>query len=399
MASTKEIIEITEACGAYNYEPLPIVISRAEGIWVWDPEGDRYMDMLSAYSALNQGHRHPRIIRALKEQVARVTLTSRAFHNDQLGPFLLELLEMCGMEMALPMNTGAEAVETAVKTARKWGYEVKKVRKDRAKIIVCNNAFHGRTITLISMSSEEQYRNGFGPFTPGFEIIPFDDPDALERAIDGDTVAFLIEPIQGEAGVIVPRDGYLRSVRDICTRNNVLLMLDEIQTGFGRTGRLFAYQREGIEPDVLILGKALAGGVLPASAVAARREVLGVFQPGDHGSTFGGNPLACAVARAALGVVRDEELAKRAEALGSYFLGKLAEIKSPMVAEVRGRGLLAAVELREGAKTARACCEELMAEGMLCKETHRNVIRFTPPLIITKDELDWALERIAGVLK
>ena len=399
MASTREIIEITETYGAYNYEPLPIVISRAEGIWVWDPEGDRYMDMLSAYSALNQGHRHPRIIQALKEQAARVTLTSRAFHNDQLGPFLAELLEMCGMEMALPMNTGAEAVETAIKTARKWGYEVKKVRKNRAKIIVCDNCFHGRTITLISMSSEEQYRKGFGPFTPGFEIIPFDDPDALERSIDDDTVAFLIEPIQGEAGVIVPRDGYLRSVRDICTRNNVLLMLDEIQTGFGRTGRLFAYQHEGIQPDVLVLGKALTGGVFPASAVAAGRETLGVFQPGDHGSTFGGNPLACAVARAALGVVRDEELAKRAEKLGSYFLGKLAGIKSPIVAEVRGRGLLTAVELREGPKTARACCEELMAEGLLCKETHGNVIRFTPPLIITKDELDWALERIANVLK
>ena len=399
MALSDEIIDVTERCGAHNYAPLPVVISKAEGVWMWDVEGRRYLDMLSSYSALNQGHRHPTILRALREQAERVTLTSRAFHNDQLGPFLKELVELCGMEMALPMSTGAEAVETAIKAARKWGYEVKGVRKNRAKILVCENGFHGRTTTLVSFASNPQYREGFGPPMPGFEVIPFGDPDALEQAIDDDTVGFLVEPVQGEAGVIVPPPGYLRNVREICTRHRVLLMLDEVQTGFGRTGRLFAFQHEGIEPDVLILGKALSGGVVPASAVVARREVLGVFRPGDHGSTFGGNPLACAVGRAAMRVVVDEKLPERAEELGTYFRGRLEELRGPGIAALRGLGLLDGVQLREGGRTARACCEGLMAEGVLCKETRDDTIRFAPPLVITKDELDWALERIVKVLK
>ncbi|MFC1889828.1 ornithine--oxo-acid transaminase [Thermodesulfobacteriota bacterium] len=398
MAATESIIEVTEAYGAPNYKPLPVVISRAEGVWVWDPEGRKYLDMLSAYSAVNQGHRHPRIIEALKAQADRVTLTSRAFHNDQLGPFYEELLAMCGQEMALPMNTGAEAVETAIKAARKWAYQVKGVPADRAKIIVCAGNFHGRTTTIVSFSSDEQYREGFGPLTPGFEIIPFGDAGALERAVDDDTAAFLVEPIQGEAGVIIPPEGYLKEAREICTKNRVLLVLDEIQTGFARTGRLFAYEHEGIVPDMLILGKALSGGVLPASAVASSREVLGVFRPGDHGSTFGGNPLACAVARAALAVIRDEGLVARSEDLGGRFRAGLEDMKSPLAVEIRGRGLFNAIELKPGAKSARACCEELMDEGLLCKETHENIIRFAPPLVITEEEIDWALERIARVL-
>ncbi|MHC4562662.1 MAG: ornithine--oxo-acid transaminase [Planctomycetota bacterium] len=399
MTSSREIIEITDRYGAHNYEPLPVVIAKAEGVWVWDAEGNRYMDMLSAYSALNQGHRHPRIIQALKDQADQVTLTSRAFHNDQLGPFMQELLAMCGLEMALPMNSGAEAIETAVKAARKWGYTVKGVAADAATIIVCEGNFHGRTTTVVSFSSDEKYREGFGPFTPGFEIIPYGDLDALSAAIDENTVGFLVEPIQGEAGVIIPPDGFLAGAADVCRRNNVLLMLDEIQTGFGRTGKLFAYEYDDIRPDVLIMGKALSGGVLPVSAVASGPEVLGVFKPGDHGSTFGGSPLACAVARAALAVVRDEDLTQRAADLGEHFRAKLRDIHSPMAADVRGRGLLNAVELKlDAAKTARQCCEELMAKGLLCKETHENVIRFAPPLVVTEQELDWALERIGEVL-
>ena len=399
MTTSRDIIALTDQVSARNYKPLPIVIARAEGVWVWDAEGKRYMDMLSAYSALNQGHCHPRIVQALKDQADKVTLTSRAFHNDQLGPFLAELLAMCRQELALPMNSGAEAIEAAVKAARKWGYRRKGIAADRATIIVCQGNFHGRTTTAVSMSSEPQYREGFGPFMPGFTIIPYGDADALAAAIDENTAAFLVEPIQGESGVIIPPDGYLTAVREICTDRNVLLMVDEIQTGLARTGKLFACDHEGVQPDVLVVGKALSGGILPVSAVASRRDVLGVFEPGDHGSTFGGSPLACAVARAALAVIRDENLADRAAELGERFRGELSKLDSPLVAEVRGKGLLNAVELNPDApKTARQCCEQLMAEGLLCKETHDNVIRFAPPLVIAPDDLDWALGRIAAVL-
>jgi len=399
MTDSQQIIELTDRLGAHNYKPLPVVISRAAGVWVWDPEGRKYMDMLSAYSALNQGHRHPRIIAALKAQADRVTLTSRAFHNDQLGAFYEDLLAVCGMEMALPMNSDAEAVETAIKAARKWGYQVKGVAADQARIIVCRGNFHGRTTTAVSCSSDQQYREGFGPFTPGFEIIPYNDADALAAAIDENTVAFLVEPIQGEAGVLVPDAGYLARARELCSANNVLLMVDEIQTGLGRTGKMFAFEHDGITPDVIIIGKALSGGTLPVSAVVSRAEVLGVFNPGDHGSTFGGSPLACAVARASLAVIRDENLAERADQLGRHFRKRLREMNSPIVADIRGRGLLNAVELTaETPKTARACCEELMEKGMLCKETHDNVIRFAPPLVISAEDLDWALDRIEEVL-
>jgi len=399
MANTQEIIDITERYCAHNYKPLPVVLSRAEGIWVWDPEGTRYLDFLSAYSAVNQGHRHPAIMAALAEQAGRITLTSRAFHSDQLGPFLKELVELCGMEMALPMNTGAEAVETAIKTARKWGYTKQGVRENKAKIIVCNENFHGRTTTIISFSSDPLYKENFGPFTPGFELIPYGDIGALAGAVDEDTVAFLVEPIQGEAGVVVPPEGYLREARRICTENNVLLMLDEIQTGLGRTGRMFAYEYEGIRPDVLIVGKALGGGVIPISAVVSSEEILGVFRPGEHGSTFGGNPLACAVARAAMRVLVEDRLAERSFELGQYFMERLVEICGDKAAEVRGKGLLIGVQLKPGGETARTICERLKEEGLLCKETHEHTVRFAPPLVIEREEIDWALERIARVFK
>jgi ornithine--oxo-acid transaminase len=398
MASTKEIIEITERYGARNYHPLPVVIARGEGVWVEDPEGVRYMDMLSAYSALNQGHRHPRIIQALRDQADRCTLTSRAFHNDQLGYLYRDLAEMTGMELVLPMNSGAEAVETAVKAARKWGYTEKRIPDDRAEIVVCAGNFHGRTTTVVSFSSEPSYRAGFGPFTPGFAIIPYGDAAALERAITKNTCAFLFEPIQGEAGVVVPPKGYLTRCREICTANDVLMIADEIQTGFGRTGKLFCVQHEGVVPDALIMGKALSGGVLPVSAVASNRKLLGVFKPGEHGSTFGGSPLACAVARAALAVVREERLAERSAELGAYFMGELKKMGSPLVKEIRGAGLFVGVELTREAGLARPYCEKLKDQGMLCKETHDYVIRFAPPLVITKEELDWALPRIRRVL-
>jgi ornithine--oxo-acid transaminase len=397
--TSREIIEITERYGAHNYKPLPAVIARGEGIWVYDTEGRRYLDMLSAYSAVNQGHRHPRILAALRDQAEKVTLTSRAFHNDQLGPFLKELCELCGMEMALPMNTGAEAVETTVKAVRKWGYECKKVEPDRAEIIVCEGNFHGRTTTIVSFSSEQQYRDGFGPLTPGFVIIPYGDAEALRKAIGRNTVAFLVEPIQGEAGVRVPPDGYLRECRRVCDESNVLLALDEIQTGLCRTGRLFCYEHEGIRPDVLVIGKALGGGILPISAVLSSREVLGVFRPGDHGSTFGGNPLACAVARAALQVLIEGRMSERAEELGGRFQAGLATIKSRHIKEIRGKGLLIGVELHPQAGGARRFCEALMEKGLLCKETHEHVIRFAPPLVINPEEIDWALERIKPVLE
>jgi len=391
-------IEMEETYGAHNYHPLDVIITRAEGVWVWDVEGKRYMDFLSAYSALNQGHVHRRILQALVDQARRLTLTSRAFRNDQLPLLEKELCELTGYEMMLPMNSGAEAVETALKAARKWGYTVKGVPPDRAQIVTCAGNFHGRTITVISFSTVPQYREGFGPFTPGFVTIPYGDAEAPEAAITPDTVAFLVEPIQGEGGVIIPPEGYLRRVREICSRHNVLFIADEIQTGLGRTGRLLACDWERVRPDVVVLGKALSGGFYPVSAVLSSREVLGVFRPGDHGSTFGGNPLACAVAREALRVLVEEGLIERAEEMGRYLIGRLQRIESPYVKEVRGKGLLIGVELRPEAGGARRFCEALKERGVLCKETHDTVIRFAPPLVITREEIDWALEQVEEVL-
>jgi ornithine--oxo-acid transaminase len=395
MASTREIIEQTEAFGARNYNPLPIVISQAEGVWVEDPEGNRYMDMLSAYSALNQGHRHPRLIQALKEQADKVTLTSRAFHNDQLGIFYEKLARLTGKNMILPMNTGAEAVETAIKAARRWAYEVKKVPREQAEILVCAGNFHGRTTTIVSFSSDEEYRQGFGPLTPGFKIIPYGDAEALRKAITPNTAAFLIEPIQGEAGILIPPEGYLSEAYQICQQNQVLFIADEIQTGLGRTGRMFACDWEDVKPDMYILGKALGGGVMPISAVAADNEILSVFAPGSHGSTFGGNPLACAVASAAMDVIVEEDLAKRSDELGQYFLEQLRQLNNPDIKEIRGRGLFIGVEMHT---KARSYAEKLKGLGLLCKETHETTIRFAPPLIISQEELDWALDRIRQVL-
>ncbi|WP_338556935.1 ornithine--oxo-acid transaminase [Paenibacillus sp. KS-LC4] len=389
-------IERTERLGAHNYHPLPIVIAKAEGVWVEDPDGKRYMDMLSGYSALNQGHRHPRIIEALKKQADLVTLTSRAFYNEPLGELLALLTELTGKNMLLPMNTGVEAVETAVKAARRYGYRVKGIPAGQADIIVCAGNFHGRTLTVTSFSSEPSYREDFGPFTPGFTLIPYGDIAALEAAISPNTAAFLVEPIQGEAGIIIPPDGYLRKAAALCHQHQVLLMADEIQTGFGRTGKRFACDWEGVTPDVYILGKALGGGVLPVSAVAADSSVLGVFEPGSHGSTFGGNPLASAVAVASLRVTEDERLADRSLTLGEKLLTMLRELKHRDIVEVRGRGLFIAIELR-GA--ARPYCEKLKEAGLLCKETHEKVIRLAPPLILSEDELAWAAERIAGVFQ
>jgi ornithine--oxo-acid transaminase len=398
IARTEAFLEQAERYSANNYKPLDVVIDRAEGVWVWDVDGRRYLDMLSAYSALNQGHRHPAIVRAAVEQLGRVTLTSRAFHNDQMGPFLGELCEATGFERALPMNTGAEAVETAIKLVRKWGYEVKGVARDRAEIIVCENNFHGRTTTIVGFSSEPQYRDGFGPFTPGFKRIPYGDAEALARAIGDDTVGFLVEPIQGEGGVIVPPDGYLARAREICDQHDVAFMADEIQTGLGRTGRLFACEWENVRPDVLIVGKALGGGIYPVSAALADAEFMDVFRPGDHGSTFGGNPLAAAIGRASLAVILDEELAARADELGHWFMDELAALRSPHVAEVRGRGLLIGVEIKESSGTARPFCEALKDKGILAKETHGQVIRFAPPLVIDRGTLEDALEDIRDVL-
>ncbi|KPK69089.1 ornithine--oxo-acid aminotransferase [candidate division TA06 bacterium SM23_40] len=397
-SATEACIDLVDRYSAHNYLPLPVVIARAEGVWVWDVEDKQYLDMLSAYSALNQGHRHPKIMAALHDQAARLTLTSRAFHNDQFGPLCKNLCDLAHMESTLVMNTGAEAVETAVKAARKWGYTVKGVPRDRAEIIVCDNNFHGRTTTIVGFSSEEQYRSGFGPFAPGFRLIPYNNIDALEKAITAETVAFLVEPIQGEAGIIVPDDGYLRAAADICERHNVLLALDEIQTGLGRTGKMFCCEYDGISPDILILGKALGGGVIPISAILASREVMDVFTPGDHGSTFGGNPLACAVAIAALDVIIGEKLPEKAAQLGAYFVSELEGMDSPHIKEIRGRGLLIGAYVKESSGTARTFCEKLMEEGILAKETHGQVIRFAPPLIATKEDIDWALERIVKLL-
>ena len=398
MLQTQDYIQLEETYGAHNYHPLDVVITRGDGVWVWDSEGNRFMDLLSAYSAVNQGHCHPRILQALLDQAQRMTLTSRAFRNDQLPLLAQELCELTGYEMTLPMNTGAEAVETALKAARKWGYKVKGVAPDQAQVIACAGNFHGRTITIVGFSTEDQYRDGFGPFTPGFVTIPYGDAEALERAITADTVAFLVEPVQGEGGIIIPPDGYLRRVQEVCRQHGVLLIADEIQTGLGRTGRLFACDWEEVRPDVMVIGKALSGGFYPVSAVLSSREILGVFNPGDHGSTFGGNPLGCAVAREALKVLVEDGLIRRAEELGAYFLGRLARIESPHVREVRGKGLLLGVELLPEAGGARRFCEALQEKGLLCKETHQTVIRLAPPLVITRDEIDWAVRHIEEVL-
>lgn len=394
MTKTQEIINQTEKYGAPNYHPLPIVIAEAEGVWVKDPEGNKFMDMLSAYSAVNQGHRHPKIIQALKDQADRVTLTSRAFHNDMLAPWYEMICKVSGKEMALPMNTGAEAVETAVKAARRWAYNVKGVEENKAEIIACEGNFHGRTMTAVSLSSDPEYRKGFGPMLPGINIVPFGDLDALKNAITPNTAAFLIEPIQGEAGIIIPPPGFLKAARELCRENNVLFIADEIQAGLGRTGKMFACEWEDVNPDMYILGKALGGGVFPISCVVADDEILGVFNPGSHGSTFGGNPLACAVSIASIEVLQDEKLADRSQELGEYFMDQLKEISHPSIKEVRGRGLFIGMELSEA---ARPYCEELKELGLLCKETHDTVIRFAPPLIISKEDLDWALERIRKV--
>ncbi|MFW5692289.1 MAG: ornithine--oxo-acid transaminase [Chloroflexota bacterium] len=395
---TQDLIELENRYNARNYKPLDVVIERGEGIWVWDVEGRRYLDFLSAYSAVNQGHAHPRILRALTEQAGRITLTSRAFRNDQLPLLAKELCELLGYDRMLPMNSGAEAVETAIKLARKWGYKVKGVAQDRAEIIVPTGNFAGRTTTIISFSDEPQYRDGFGPFTPGFKHVPYGDADALEQAVTPETVAFLVEPIQGEGGVIVPPEGYLARAREICTAHNVLLITDEVQTGLGRTGRLLASWWEDVRADVVTLGKALSGGFYPVSAVLADDEVMGVLNPGDHGSTFGGNPLAAAIAREALRVLVDEDMIENAHVQGEYLIERLKQIDSAHIREVRGRGLLIGVELHDSAGGARSFCEALKNEGLLCKGTHVNVVRFAPPLTITREDIDWALDRIAPVL-
>ncbi len=396
--TSADYIALEDLYGAHNYHPLDVVIERAEGIWVYDVDGNRYMDCLSAYSAVNQGHCHPRIRQALIDQAYRVTLTSRAFRSDKLALLYEKLHEMTGYARFLPMNSGAEAVETAVKAARKWGYRVKGVAPNKAEIIVCQGNFHGRTTTIISFSSEEAYREDFGPFTPGFVIVPYGNAEALEAAITPNTVAFLVEPIQGEAGVIVPPPGYLQRVREICDRHNVLMMADEIQTGLGRTGALFACDHEDVRPDVMIIGKALSGGFYPVSAVLSDDEVLGLFKPGDHGSTFGGNPLGAAVALEALNVLEDEDMIENAAEMGEYFMERLAEINSPHIKEVRGKGLLIGVELKPQAGGARRFCEALQQRGILCKETRKHTIRFAPPLVITRQDIDWAVERIREVL-
>ena len=397
----REYIELEEQHGAHNYKPLDVVISRGEGVWVWDVEGKRYLDCLSAYSAVNQGHRHPRIVQALTEQANQLTLTSRAFRNDQLPLFYQELSELTGYTMALPMNSGAEAVETAIKAARKWGYETKGVRPDQATIVVCQGNFHGRTITIVSFSTQENYRDGFGPFTPGFLTVPYGDAEALEATLDAhrDTVvAFLFEPIQGESGIRIPPDGYLERAAVLCRKHNVLFMADEIQTGLGRTGKLFACDHEGVRPDVVIIGKALSGGLYPVSAVLSDEGVLGLFRPGDHGSTFGGNPLASAVARAALKALVEDNMIERSAIQGGYLLDNLCTIESPHVKEIRGRGLFVGIELFPEAGGARRFCEALAERGMLCKETHTHIIRLAPPLIIERSELDWAVEQLRAVL-
>ena len=395
---SKDYIEMEEKFGAHNYHPLDVVIDKAEGVWVYDVEGKKYLDFLASYSAVNQGHCHPRIVNAMKEQVDKVTLTSRAFRNSQLPLLYKELSELTGYPMILPMNSGAEAVETALKAARKWGYKVKGVEENKAEIIACTNNFAGRTISIVTFSTEEQYKNGFGPFTPGFKIVEYGDAQDLKNAITPNTVGFIVEPIQGEGGVIVPPEGYLKETFEICKYNNVLFIADEIQSGLGRSGRMFAFEYENIKPDMVTIGKALSGGLYPVSAVLGNSDVLGVFKPGDHGSTFGGNPLGAAVAREALKVITDENLIENSFELGKYFREKIAAVESKHVKEIRGKGLFIGVELKDEANGARRFCEALMEKGILCKETHENVIRFAPPLVITKEEIDWAMESISEVL-
>ncbi|MCP4021920.1 MAG: ornithine--oxo-acid transaminase [Desulfobacteraceae bacterium] len=395
---TKKIIALENQFGAKNYKPLDVVLEKGSGIWVWDVEGKKYMDCLSAYSAVNQGHCHPKILKKMASQMEKLTITSRAFRNNQLSLFYQDLCKLTHSHMVLPMNSGAEAVETVIKAVRKWGYQLKNIPDGKAQIIVCDNNFHGRTLTIVGFSSEEQYKDGFGPFTPGFVSIPFGDAKALEKAITPYTVAFMVEPIQGEAGVIVPKEGYLKKIRKICSQNKVVLIFDEIQTGLGRTGKLLAEEHEDVESDVTLIGKALSGGCYPVSAVLSNEEVLGVFLPGDHGSTFGGNPLACAVAREAVKVLIEENMIENAAQMGAYFQSGLKKIRSPLIKEIRGKGLMIGVELKKEAGGARSYCEQLMEKGLLCKETHIHVIRFAPPLVITKKDIDWALERISAVL-
>jgi ornithine--oxo-acid transaminase len=397
--STAEYIALEERYGAHNYHPLDVVVTRAHGAWVWDVEGKKYLDFLAAYSAVNQGHCHPEILRAVIDQASSVTLSSRAFRNDQLGLFYQQICEMSGFARFLPMNTGAEAVETAVKTARKWAYKVKGVPDGQAEVLVFDHNFHGRTITMVSFSTEEQYRDGFGPFTPGFRILPYGDADAVEAAMHPNVAAVLVEPIQGEAGVVIPPEGFLRRIREITERHDALMICDEIQSGLGRTGKLFCYEHEGIRPDVVIVGKALSGGFYPISGILADDAVMGVFHPGDHGSTYGGNPFAAAIGRAALKVLVEERMVERAAELGPYFLARLQEIDSPHIQEVRGKGLWIAIELKAEAGGARRFCEALQKEGLLCKETHDNVIRIAPPLVIQEEEIDWALARLEKVLR
>ena len=396
--SSQYYMDLENTYGAHNYHPIPVVINKAKGVWVWDPEGRKYLDCLSSYSAVNQGHRHPKIIAALTEQAGRLTLTSRAFHNDMLGPYLKKLSEFAQMEVALPMNTGAEAVETAIKIARKWGYKKKGVAENKAEIIVCEENFHGRTTTIVGFSTDSIARDGFGPVTPGFKVIPYNDIQALENAITENTVGFLVEPIQGEAGVKVPDSGYIKNAKAVCEKNNVLLMLDEIQTGFCRTGKMFAWMHENAKPDIMMVGKALGGGVYPVSAALASKEVMSVIQPGEHGSTFGGNPLACAVANAALDVLVDENLGEKAEVLGERFRKGLRAIQSDKISDVRGVGLLNAIDIKPEAGKARQFTEKLKDLGVLAKETHETTIRFAPPLVIAEDEVDWLVEKIEKAL-
>jgi ornithine--oxo-acid transaminase len=394
------LLGLEKRYGAHNYKPLPVVLTRGEGVWVYDTEGRKFLDMLSAYSALSHGHCHPRLVAAAKAQLDRITLTSRAFHNDQLGPFCKQLAELCGQDMVLPMNSGAEAVETALKAARRWGYRVKKVAPDSARIIVFDSNFHGRTITIVSFSADQSYREGFGPFTPGFDMVPYGDAEALEKAVTPNTIAVLVEPIQGEAGVVIPPEGFLRKTREICNRHKLLMLADEVQTGLGRTGRMFACDHEGVKPDAYILGKALGGGILPVSALVGSAELLEVFEPGSHGSTFGGNPLAAAVGCEAMTVLQEENLVERAERQGQVFRAGLAPlVGNGLVLEVRGKGLLNAAVIDTSVKTARRCCEDLMARGLLCKETHETVIRFAPPLVIDDATLAWSLEQIRETLR
>lgn len=396
---TKELISLEDRFGAKNYNPLDVILCKGKGIWVWDVEGKKYMDCLSAYSAVNQGHCHPKIMQALIDQASKLTLTSRAFRNDQLGPFYEEICELTRSHKVLPMNSGAEAVETAIKAVRKWGYTAKGVPEDQAEIIVCENNFHGRTISIVSFSTDSRARNGFGPFTPGFKVIPFDDTQALGAAMTPHTVAFLVEPIQGEAGVIIPHPGYLKEAKDLCEKHNVILILDEIQTGLGRTGKMLAEEHDGIEADLTVIGKALSGGFYPVSAVLSTTGVMDVLQPGEHGSTFGGNPLACAIARTALKVLVEEGLIENAASMGTYFLEGLKQISNPYIKEVRGKGLMIGLEFYPEAGGARQYCEKLKKNGLLCKETHNHIIRFAPPLVITKAQIEWALEIISSVLK